>query len=98
MPERWIPAAGPARGLAVAQLVNSLGDGAYYVCSALYFSQVVGLSAAQIGLGLTVAWGVGAVAGVPLGNLADRRGPRGTAVALALATAVCVAAFLTVRS
>ncbi|OCC10894.1 MFS transporter [Streptomyces sp. PTY087I2] len=98
MPERWIPAAGPARGLAVAQLVNSLGDGAYYVCSALYFSQVVGLSAAQIGLGLTVAWGVGAVAGVPLGNLADRRGPRGTAVALAVATAVCVAAFLTVRS
>ncbi|MFQ6849827.1 MFS transporter [Streptomyces sp. 35M1] len=98
MPERWIPAAGPARGLAVAQLVNSLGDGAYYVCSALYFSQVVGLSAAQIGLGLTVAWGVGAVAGVPLGNLADRRGPRGTAVALALATAVSVAAFLTVRS
>jgi len=98
MSERWIPAAGPARGLAVAQLVNSVGDGAYYVCSALYFSQVVGLSAAQIGLGLTVAWGVGAVAGVPLGHLADRRGPRGTAVALALATAVCVAAFLTVRS
>ncbi|MFD4015929.1 MFS transporter [Streptomyces sindenensis] len=98
MPVRWIPAAGPARGLAVAQLVNSLGDGAYYVCSALYFSQVVGLSAAQIGLGLTLAWGVGAVAGVPLGALADRRGPRGTAVALALATAVCVAAFLGVRS
>ncbi|MFD3790577.1 MFS transporter [Streptomyces cyaneofuscatus] len=99
MSERWIPAAGPARGLAVPQLVNSLGDGAYYVCSALYFSQLVGLSAAQIGLGLTVAWGgVGAVAGVPLGNLADRRGPRRTAVAPALATAVCVAAFLTVRS
>ncbi|MFJ6440796.1 MFS transporter [Streptomyces sp. NPDC091649] len=98
MPARWIPAAGPARGLAVAQLVNSLGDGAYYVCSALYFSRVVGLSAAEIGLGLTVAWGVGAVAGVPLGHLADRRGPRGTAIGLALATAVSVAAFLMVRS
>ncbi|MFG3406206.1 MFS transporter [Streptomyces sp. NPDC048142] len=98
MRARWIPAAGPARGLAVAQLVNSLGDGAYYVCSALYFSQVVGLSAAEIGLGLTLAWGVGAVAGVPLGHLADRLGPRRTAVGLALATAVCVAAFLVVRS
>ncbi len=82
----------------MAQLVNSLGDGAYYVCSALYFSQVVGLSATQIGLGLTVAWGVGAVAGVPLGRLADRRGPRTTAVVLALATAASVAAFLAVRS
>ncbi|MFI5725525.1 hypothetical protein [Streptomyces cyaneofuscatus] len=51
----WIPAAGPARGLAVAQLVNSLGDGAYYVRSALYFSQVVGLSAAQIGFDLAPA-------------------------------------------
>ncbi|MFH9294215.1 MFS transporter [Streptomyces sp. NPDC017520] len=98
MPARRIPVAGPARGLALAQLVNSLGDGAYYVCSALYFSQVVGLSAAEIGLGLTVAWGVGAVAGVPLGHLADRLGPRGTSVGLALATAVCVAAFLVVRS
>lgn len=98
MHARWIPAAGPARGLAVAQLVNSLGDGAYYVCSALYFSQVVGLPAARIGLGLTIAWGVGAIAGVPLGQLADRVGPRRTAVALAVATALSVAAFLLVRS
>ncbi|MFF8554199.1 MFS transporter [Streptomyces sp. NPDC015501] len=98
MHARWIPAAGPARGLAVAQLVNSLGDGAYYVCSALYFSQVVGLPAARIGLGLTIAWGVGAVAGVPLGQLADRVGPRRTAVALAVATSLSVAAFLLVRS
>ncbi|MFH9606140.1 MFS transporter [Streptomyces sp. NPDC017448] len=98
MHARWIPAAGPARGLAVAQLVNSLGDGAYYVCSALYFSQVVGLPAARIGVGLTIAWGVGAIAGVPLGQLADRVGPRRTAVALAVATALSVAAFLLVRS
>ncbi|MFJ2022787.1 MFS transporter [Streptomyces sp. NPDC087897] len=98
MHARWFPAAGPARGLAVAQLVNSFGDGAYYVCSALYFSQVVGLPAPCIGLGLTVAWGVGAIAGVPLGRLADRVGPRRTAVVLAAATALGVAAFLVVRS
>ncbi|WP_274032124.1 MFS transporter [Streptomyces sp. MMBL 11-1] len=98
MSARRAPAAGPARGLALAQLVNSTGDGAYYVCSALYFSQVVGLSAAEIGLGLTVAWGVGAVAGVPIGHLADRHGPRRTAIGLALATAVSVTAFLAVRS
>ncbi|MFF9864811.1 MFS transporter [Streptomyces sp. NPDC013953] len=92
------PAAGPGRGLALAQWVNSVGDGAYYVCSALYFSRVVGLSAGRIGLGLTLAWAVGALAGVPLGHLADRRGPRGAAVLLAAATAASVAGLLLVRS
>lgn len=98
MPLRIVPPSGSPRTLAVAQLVNSLGDGAYYVCSALYFARIVGLSPARIGLGLTVAWAIGSVAGVPLGQLADRRGPRSTAVLLALATAASVAAFLFVRS
>ncbi|MFG3506620.1 MFS transporter [Streptomyces sp. NPDC047821] len=97
-PGSLLPAPGPARGLALAQLVNSVGDGAFYVCSALYFSRVVGLTGTQIGLGLTVAWAVGAVAGVPLGHLADRRGARSTAVLLAGATALSVAALLFVRS
>ncbi|MFF4331087.1 MFS transporter [Streptomyces sp. NPDC001591] len=95
---RFLPAPGAPRRLAAAQLSNSVGDGAYYVCSALYFTRVVGLSPAQIGLGLTLAWAVGSVAGVPLGALADRRGPRGTSALLALATAGSVASFLFIRS
>ncbi|MFJ7158206.1 MFS transporter [Streptomyces sp. NPDC101118] len=95
---RILPPSGPARLLAAAQLSNSVGDGAYYVSSALYFTGVAGLSPAQVGLGLTVAWAVGSVAGVPLGALADRRGPRGTAVLLALAAAGAVASFLLVDS
>ncbi|MFE6130875.1 MFS transporter [Streptomyces sp. NPDC056437] len=98
MPLRIVPPSGSPRTLALAQLVNSLGDGAYYVCSALYFARVVGLSPARIGLGLTVAWGVGSLAGVALGRIADRRGPRPTAVVLALATSASVASFLFVRS
>ncbi|MFJ8635071.1 MFS transporter [Streptomyces sp. NPDC093568] len=94
---RLLPPAGPQRVLASAQLANSIGDGAYYVTSALYFTHVVGLAPARVGLGLTVAWAVGSLAGVPLGRLADRRGPRGTAVLLALATALAVASFLVVR-
>ncbi|MCF6473777.1 MFS transporter, partial [Nonomuraea sp. MG754425] len=86
------------RILAQAQLANSIGDGVYLVTSAFYFAQIVGLPAGQIALGLTLGWGVGAVAGVPLGHLADRRGPRGVAVLLALATATAVASFLFVRS
>ncbi|MGK5640188.1 MFS transporter [Streptomyces sp. URMC 126] len=92
-----LPPPGPRRTLALAQLGNSVGDGAYYVTSALYFTHVVGLAPARVGLGLTVAWAVGSVVGVPLGRLADRRGPRGTAVLLALATGVAVATFLVVR-
>ncbi|WP_330265803.1 MFS transporter [Streptomyces griseorubiginosus] len=92
-----VPPAGPQRVLALAQLSNSVGDGAYYVTSALYFTHVVGLDPARVGLGLTVGWAVGSAVGVPLGRLADRRGARGTAVLLALATGLAVASFLVVR-
>ncbi|WP_306184474.1 MFS transporter [Streptomyces sp. MK5] len=92
-----VPPPGPQRVLALAQLTNSVGDGAYYVTSALYFTHVVGLAPARVGLGLTVAWAVGSLVGVPLGRVADRRGPRGTAVVLALVTGLAVAAFLVVR-
>ncbi|WP_371556060.1 MFS transporter [Streptomyces longwoodensis] len=87
----------PRHLLALAQLSNAVGDGAYYTTSALYFTQVVGLSPARVGLGLTVGWAAGSLAGVPLGRLADRRGARGTAVLLALGTALAVASFTVVR-
>ncbi|MET8701075.1 MFS transporter [Kitasatospora sp. NPDC004723] len=98
MPFRLRPASPARRTLAIAQLVSAIGDGAYYTSSALYFTRIVGLSPTRLGLGLAVAWAIGSLAGVPLGHLADRRGPRGTAAALALGTAVVVASFLTVRS
>lgn len=86
------------RRLAYAQLTNSIGDGGFLVVSALYFTQIVGLSAARVGLALTLAWGVGAVAGVALGHLADRLGPRTTAVVLAAATAASIAILLVTRN
>ncbi|MER7849034.1 MFS transporter [Kitasatospora sp. NPDC096077] len=93
-----LPPAGPQRTLAAAQLASSVGDGAYYTCSALYFTRVVGMSPTALGLGLALAWAIGSLAGVPLGHLADRRGPRRTAVTLALAATVTVAALLVIRS
>lgn len=94
---RFVPPPGPARALAAAQLTDSIGLGGYLVCSALYFTRVVGLSPAQVGVGLTVGWAAGLLAGVPLGHLADRRGPRGIAIALALCTAAALVLFLFVR-
>ncbi|WP_307044382.1 MFS transporter [Streptomyces achromogenes] len=88
---------GPRRLLALAQLSNSVGDGAYYTTSALYFTQMIGLAPARVGLGLTLGWAVGSLAGMPLGRLADRHGARGTAVLLALATGLAVASFTLVR-
>ena len=95
---RLLPPVGAPRNLAFAQLANSVGDGAFIVTSALFFTRVVGLSTAQVGLGLTIAWLVGFLTGVPLGNLADRKGPRGVAILLALSTSASVASFLFVRS
>lgn len=89
---------GPARVLSIAQLTDSVGLGGYLVCSALYFTRIVGLSATQVGLGLTVGWAVGLLAGVPLGHLADRRGPRGVAMLLAAGTATALVLFVFVRS
>ncbi len=95
---RLLPDAGPARVLSIAQLTDSIGLGGYLVCSALYFTRIVGLSPAQVGIGLTAGWAAGFLAGVPLGHLADRRGPRGIAILLAASTAATLVAFLFVRS
>lgn len=95
---RVLPPAGPARLLALGQLISAVGDGAFYATSALFFTRVVGLSPSQVGLGLTVGWSCGMLAGVPLGHLADRRGPRRTTVALGIATGTALAALLAVRS
>ncbi|VVJ18541.1 Uncharacterised protein [Amycolatopsis camponoti] len=88
----------PGRLLAAAQLAGSLGDGAFLTCSVLFFTRIVGLTPAQVGLGLTLGWAVGSVAGVPLGHLADRHGARGSAVLLALATSASILTFLLVRT
>jgi MFS family permease len=97
VPGRLLPAAGPARTLALAQLVNSIGDGAFLVTSALYFTQVVGLSRGQVGLGLSIGWAAGLLASVPAGHAADRWDARVVAVLLAAATGLAVAGFLLVH-
>jgi MFS family permease len=94
---RFLPPPGPARPLAVAQLTDSIGLGGYLVVSALYFTRIVDLSPTQVGFGLTAGWAVGFLTGVPLGHLADRRGPRGVAILLALCTAAALVLFLVVR-
>ena len=86
---------GPARTLVLGTLVNSLGNGVFLTCSALYFTRIVGFSPSRLGLGLSIAGIAGLFAGVPFGHLADRRGPRGTAAALLALAGLATAAYLT---
>lgn len=89
---------GPRRIYVLATLVNMLGLGLLVVTTPLYFTRVVGLSAGQYGLGSSIAIAAGLVAGVPIGHLADRRGPLGTARVVLLVQAAVAVAFLFVNN
>jgi MFS family permease len=62
--------------LLLVGLVDATGTGLYLAGSALFFTQIIGLSAAQVGLGLSVAGVLGILSPIPFGKLADRWGPR----------------------
>jgi MFS family permease len=62
--------------LAVQSLLFALGEGTFMTGSAVFFTQIVGLSAAQVGLGLTCAGVAAFLAALPMGKLVDRYGPK----------------------
>nr|WP_239149105.1 MFS transporter [Streptomyces sp. SID12501] len=69
-------------------VVQSTGFGLFLSSSAIFFRRTIGLSAQQVGLGLSVAGLAGMLCTVPIGRLADRYGARlpllGAYVALAV--------------
>jgi hypothetical protein len=60
----------------LATLANVYGTGLIFTAMTLYALRVVHLTAARSGLALTIAGLVGLLAAMPIGRLADRRGPR----------------------
>ena len=88
-----LPADPAQRSFALATLANTAGNGMFYAVSAIYFTQSVGLSPAQVGIGLTIAGLCGLLAGIPAGHLGDIRGPRNVLVGLALGEGAGVAAY-----
>ncbi|MDP2772977.1 MAG: MFS transporter [Nocardioides sp.] len=62
--------------LSVQSLLFALGEGTFMTGSAVFFTQIVGLSAAQVGLGLTIAGAAAFLAALPMGKLVDRFGPK----------------------
>ncbi|WP_232838984.1 MFS transporter [Streptomyces triticisoli] len=75
---RLLPPPGQARTFSYAVLIDSLGTGLYVVLAPLFLTTQAGLSAGDVGIGLGVAGVVGLLAAVPVGRLADNRGPRRT--------------------
>lgn len=57
-------------------LIDAIGTGMYLAGSALFFTTVVGLTVAQVGIGLSVAGLLGLAAQPVIGWLADRWTPR----------------------
>jgi MFS family permease len=73
---RLAPPSPLAGRLSVQSLLFALGEGTFMTGSAVFFTQVVGLTAAQVGLGLTLAGIAAFVAAYPMGRLVDRIGPK----------------------
>lgn len=73
---RFAPPSPLAGRLSLQSVLFALGEGTFMAGSAVFFTQVVGLSAAQVGLGLTLAGAAAFVAAYPMGRLVDRIGPK----------------------
>lgn len=86
------------RALSLSTLINTIGNGLLSTSVVLYFTRFVGLSGAQVGIGLTIAGAVGLVVGVPAGHLGDRRGPREVMIGFVLLEAVTMVAYVVVGS
>ncbi|GGM34162.1 membrane protein [Micromonospora sonchi] len=70
----WLPEETPVRHMLSVSFIDSVGTGMFLTGSALFFTRDIGLTAAQVGLGLSLAAVTGFLCTVPVGRLSDRFG------------------------
>lgn len=92
-----VPEPGPRRPYALSVLVTMFGFGLVMTAMPLYATRIVGLSARQVGLGMTIAGLIGLLAAIPMGDLADRRGPRQVVRAAILVQALTAASYIVIH-
>jgi MFS family permease len=77
---RWLrgilPPTKLERDLAIQCVLSAFATGAFLTGTAVFFTQLVGLSGAEVGLGMSIAAGVALLLQLPLGRLADRVGAK----------------------
>ena len=79
--------------LGAGTLVSSVGTGAWYTTWALFLTGSIGLSPAQVGIGMTAAGLLSVLAAGPCGILADRLGARNVYAALLAVEALAYAGY-----
>ncbi|HEY5833867.1 MFS transporter [Streptomyces sp.] len=78
----YLPRSRAGRILAAGTCVDALGSGLFFASSALYFVGVIGIPSSRVAFTITLAGGLALLAPVPMGRLADRRGPASFYIAL----------------
>lgn len=70
------PPAGATRRLSLQAALFAVGQGSFLTGSAVFFTRVAGLTATEVGVGMSISAAAGFLAAVPLGRIADRFGPK----------------------
>jgi MFS family permease len=91
---RLLPETGPQRAISLATFVNTFGSGIFLTVSALYFTQIVGLSTPLYAAGLFAGSMVGLLVGLGAGRVADRVGARETQMVVKLSGAIGMVCYL----
>ena len=73
---RILPPTALERDLALQCVLSAFATGSFLTGTAVFFTQIVGLTGAQVGLGMSVAGVVTLLLALPLGRLSDQVGAK----------------------
>lgn len=91
------PPPGPIRVLVAANLAHGLANGMLLTVVVLFFTNSVGIPAAQLGIGLTTAAALKMLISVPAGHLADVIGARASAIGFHVVQGVLISGYVFVH-
>ena len=76
VPKGLIPPTKLERDLALQCVLSAFATGSFLTGTAVFFTQIVGLTGSQVGLGMSIAAGITLALTIPLGRITDRVGAK----------------------